>query len=149
MPDSLDIQALSAVDAPAVQSLLTRSFGAAFAQLSRVDIEATFSDYPYAPISMVGFRQGQVVAFVQVSAAYFHPSTYSLAWLAVAPEQRRAGFGGAMIRHAEVHIKRELLRGNPGSVLLVAAHDPSYFQHLGYLMGPSLFDGSPILIKNI
>jgi GNAT superfamily N-acetyltransferase len=145
----LQIAGLLKCEIDSARELLAKSFGEPSRQTARIDVEATFADYPYAPISLVGHLNEKIVSFIQICPAYFHPNTYCLAWLGVDQAVRRRGYGKLMMEAAEKLVLMTLLRDKPGTIVLVAASAPHYYEKLGFKRGPSTFDGAPIMLKNL
>jgi len=145
----VNIGALESHEIQSALEIVRASFDSSFHEAAQVDISATFSSYPYAPLSFIAKDRNWPVGFVQSVTAYFHPNTYSIVWLCVLPGYRKQGIGASLLSFAEEFVtSTRFSRGN-GSFLLVSTITPAYYEQFGYMHATFTHDGHPLMIKHV
>lgn len=145
----LKIRELLVTDKDDVIGLFVECFGAHMRDSAEMDTEASLSDYPYKPITFLGYSKTTLVCAVQCVTSYFYPNTYSIAWLCTLPQSRRQGFASQLLQYAENFVYKYRFKESPGTLMLVAGYNPAYYERHGYEKQSPLHDGKPLMLKII
>jgi len=95
---------------------------------------------------------GRVAGAVQILLNYVNTETYDLIWLSVGEDFKGRGLSKLLMAHAEKHVAEDLLKGQPGTLMLAdfTRHenkDSKFYINFGYTEGPLMHDGAPIMLK--
>src|SRR6185295_10064182 len=104
------------------------------------------------PDTFMALRDGRIAGTIQTAQNYAHFDVYSLSWIAVDPAAQGQGIGKAMVRHAENHIARTILKGKTGTILIIddtRVKNPGtdYYLRMGYADGPVTHRGMQVMVK--
>lgn len=152
--NSLKITFLKEAQLEEAVRVIGRSFGIDSEEMedaARLDLSLSFSAYPYHPVTLIALQNDNIVGAVQCLPAYFHFSTYAIAWMAVDPACQGQGIGKALMNHAEEYIRNDRLKGKPGTIILTSRSGVStkLYDGLGYKPGQATHNGAPVMIKNV
>lgn len=102
--------------------------------------------------TFIALMDGKVAGAVQVLLNYVNTDTYDLIWLSVGEDFKGRGLSKLLMAHAEKHVAENLLKGQPGTLMLAdfTRHenpDSKFYINFGYTEGPLMHDGAPIMLK--
>jgi len=154
MPQKLAIQALTENQIDEAVAVILRAFDPSYEKDARLELGRSLSPAAHfdRPETFVALRDGKIVGTIQTAQNYAHFDVYSLSWIAVDPAVQGRGVGKAMVSHAEDHIARNILKGKPGTILIVddtRVKNPGtdYYLRMGYADGPVTHRGMQVMVK--
>jgi len=152
MSSALSIERLTEERLEEAVDLVMRVFGPDFEKEAREELPWSLRANPDSRITFVACLDGKVVGMIQPMVSYIHTDTYGLSWVSTDPAHQGKGIGKALVRHAEEHISRDLLKGRPGTIVIVdytQKVNPAsrFYANLGYVPGPRTHNGAPVMVK--
>ncbi len=152
MSDGLSIEQLTPGRLEEAVALVVRVFGPAYEKEAREELPWSLRPNPDNRITFVACIGGRIVGMIQPMVSYIHTDTYGLSWVSTDPAHQGKGIGKALVKHAEKHIARDLLKGKPGTVVIVdytQKENPAsrFYANLGYVAGPRTHNGAPVMVK--
>ena len=152
MPGTLSIEPLTEDRLEEAVDLVMRVFGPAFEKEAREELPWSLRANPDSRITFVACLDGKMVGMIQPMVSYIHTDTYGLSWVSTDPAHQGKGIGKALVSHAEEHISHDLLKGRPGTIVIVdytQKENPAsrFYASLGYVAGPRTHNGAPVMVK--
>lgn len=148
----IDIQILDHARLDETLALLIPLYDAAYASYLRDELARSIKPNDDQRITFVALVDGKVAGAVQVLLGYINTDTYDLIWLSVGEAYKGRGVAKTLMAHAENFVANELLKGQPGTLMLAdfTRHenpDSQFYINFGYTAGPLMHDNAPVMLK--
>jgi GNAT superfamily N-acetyltransferase len=135
-------------------AVILRAFDPSYEADARLEMGRSLSpdDHFDRPETFIARRDGRIAGIIQYARNYAHFDIFSFGWVAIDPSFQGKGVGKALIAYAEDHIARNILRGRPGTILIIddtRVKKPSsdYYLSRGYTDGPLTHRGMHVMVK--